>query len=230
MSGTGLDLSQSEVHEIGHERTKIVRVENVLKDPERVRAAANGSEFAQINPHYPGIRAAVDQDFLQSLCEAVSELAATQLGVSTTKWQGQAWYSIVTQSPQSLAPIQTLPHFDGFDENQLAIMIYLNRTKHGGTAFFRHKSTGFERVFEARYPEYKTGLEADIKSSGLPPRRYISDGAPHFEKTSDFGAEYNSMILYPGTALHSGMIDNEQLLSANPLEGRLTINGFFRPV
>lgn len=230
MNDTGLDLSQSEAHVIGCEQTKIVRVENVFRDPEHARAVANGSQFAQINPHYPGIRAAVDQDMLQTLCEAVGDLAEAHLGGSKARWQGQGWYSIVTQPPQSLAPIQTLPHFDGFDENQLAVMIYLNSTKHGGTAFFRHRSTGFERVSEARYPEYKTALEADIKSSGLPPRRYISDGAPHFEKTSDFGADYNSMILYPGTALHSGMIDNEQLLSANPLEGRLTINGFFRPV
>lgn len=143
---------------------------------------------------------------------------------------GRAWYSIVTHPKERLTPIQRLPHFDGFDETQLAVMIYLNQTEHGGTGFYRHLSTGFERVTEARYPAYKSALENDVQASGLPPARYIEDGAPHFEKIFESDASFNSFILYPGTSLHSGVIDNRASLPGDAKVGRLTINGFFRPV
>ena len=107
-------------------------------------------------------------------------------------------------------------------------MIYLDHTEHGGTAFFRHRSTGFERVTEARYPEYKQKLERDVSRTGLPPARYITDGAPHFEKIGESDATYNSLIIYPGTLLHSGVIRNDAPLLADPANGRLSINGFFR--
>ena len=173
--------------------------------------------------------AAVDDGLLKQLCAGVATVASRQLGYQDATWTGQAWYSIVTHAPTQLTPIQRLPHFDGFDPNQLAVMIYLNQTEHGGTGFYRHKTTGFETVTEQRYQRYKSHLEHEVRAVGLPAQRYISDGAPHFELISDLGAEMNSMIIYPGIALHSGLIDNALPLSSIPNEGRLTINGFFTP-
>ena len=215
---------------IGNEHTKIVEIAEFFTDPDAVCAASQTKQFAHINPHYPGIRADVEPDLLHVLCACVSEMASAHLGQAKCAWQGQAWYSIVTQPAQSLTPIQRLPHFDGFDEAQLAIMIYLNRAPHGGTAFYRHRSTGFERVTQARYPDYKAQLENGVRQTGLPPAAYISDGAPLFEKFYESSGAFNSLILYPGTSLHSGVIRNDRPLSADPGLGRLTINGFFRPV
>lgn len=214
---------------IGAEQTQIVQVSDFFKAPELVVEAASSHRYAHINPHYPGIRANVEPVLLAGLCETVSDLVATQFGAAKQAWMGQAWYSIVTHPKERLTPIQRLPHFDGFDESQLAVMIYLNQTEHGGTGFYRHLSTGFERVTEARYPSYKTSLESDVQKTGLPPARYIEDGAPHFEKIFESDASFNNLILYPGTSLHSGVIDNAAPLPSDPLRGRLTINGFFRP-
>ena len=108
-------------------------------------------------------------------------------------------------------------------------MIYLNHTEHGGTGFYRQFITGFERVTESRYPDYKASLEQSVRETGLPPAAYPSDGAPHFEKFYETDAAFNSFILYPGTILHSGVIRNDLPLSPDPKLGRLTINGFFRP-
>jgi len=224
-----LSLEQADLHTVGDDQIKIVRVPRVFESPEAIVDGAATHQFAHINPHYPGVRAEVGQSLLPALCQAVSELAAKHLGYARTSWIGQAWYSIVTHQPAQLTPIQRLPHFDGFDPDQLAIMIYLNQTGHGGTGFYRQKSTGFETVTESRFPEYKTHLENGVRQTGLPPARYISDGAPHFDRIADFGAAFNSMIVYPGIALHSGVIDNDLPLPANPQTGRLTINGFFRP-
>ena len=223
------NLSKSTQASIGTERTNIIQVSDFFKTPELVVEAASSHRYAHINPHYPGIRASVEPALLAGLCEAVSSLVAAEAGTEKHPWEGQAWYSIVTHPKERLAPIQRLPHFDGFDEDQLAVMIYLNRTPHGGTGFYRHLSTGFERVTEARYPAYKTALEGDVQKSGLPPARYIEDGAPHFEKFFESDAHFNSLILYPGTSLHSGVIDNQAALPADAKAGRLTINGFFRP-
>ena len=214
---------------IGEEATKIVQVSDFFVDPDAVMSAAADRDYAQINPQYPGIRAAVEPDLLAALCSSIGEMTAQQFGGMQRPWIGQAWYSIVTRPASELTPIQRLPHFDGFDESQLAVMIYLNQTDHGGTAFYRQRKTGYERVTEARFPAYKAALEQGVQQSGLPPAQYITDGAPHFEKIYESDAAYNSLILYPGTSLHSGVIRNDVPLPADPQTGRLTINGFFRP-
>lgn len=223
------DGTNVRVEEIGTERTKIVHITDFFTHPEAVVAAACEHSFARINPHYPGVRAPVEDALLQALCETVSAHRSPGSEHPERAWNGAAWYSIVNCPPERLTPIQRLPHFDGFDEAQVAVMIYLNRTEHGGTAFFRHRSTGFERVTEARYAEYKQGLERDVARSGLPPAQYITDGAPHFEKIGESDATYNSLIIYPGTLLHSGVIKNDQPLETDPARSRLTINGFFSP-
>lgn len=223
------NLSPATHLEVGSEGTKIVEVSDFFDHPDTVVEIAAQQTYAQINPHYPGIRADVGANLLSALCDCVAELAGAQLDLGKRDWEGQAWYSIVTRPAGQLTPIQRLPHFDGFDETQLAIMIYLDQTQHGGTAFYRHLSSGYERVTEARYPTYKSKLEQDVQRTGLPPAAYITDGAPLFEKVFESAAMHNSMILYAGTSLHSGVIRNDQPLSPDPKQGRLTINGFFRP-
>jgi hypothetical protein len=228
MSPVQYSLAAAETKEIGAERTKLIQVSDFFNDPNEVVDLASAQSYAQINPHYPGIRASVNGAMLDALCSAVSELMTTKLGQKPQTWTGQAWYSIVTFAPDQLTPIQRLPHFDGFDPGQVAVMIYLNQTAHGGTAFYRHLASGFERVSEARYSDYQRLLEAGVKESGLPPARYITDGAPLFEKIAESDAAYNSMIVYSGTALHSGVIRNDVPLSDDPEHGRLTLNGFFK--
>lgn len=229
MTSLTLNLADCTVTEVGEEGFKLVEALNVFADPEAGIQHAATRRFEQINQHYPGVRAPVSEDLLAALCDAVSEVAASALDAANRDYEGQAWFSIVTRPPSQLTPIQRLPHFDGFDEGQLAVMIYLNRTEHGGTAFYRHKSTGLERVRESDFPTYKQSLENDVRSLGLPPAQYIGDGAPIFERIAASSAAFNSAIIYPGNALHSGIIRNDLDLSPDPKSGRLTINGFFRP-
>lgn len=224
------DAESVRVEAVGNERTRIIHIADLFKDPDAVVGSAQDETFARINPHYPGIRAPVDNTLLETLCVIVAKHVPVGTSDKAARWTGAAWYSIVTCPPHQLTPIQRLPHFDGFDEDQVAVMIYLNHTEHGGTAFFRHQATGFERVTEARYPEYKKQLERGVSKTGLPPTQYITDGAPHFEKIGESDAAYNSLVIYPGTLLHSGMIRNDRPLHSDPRRGRLTINGFFSPI
>ena len=219
----------AQVEAIGNERTKIVQIADFFKDPEAVVAAASDKTYARINPHYPGVRAPVEAALLHELIDLIASQDRPAETISPRTWKGEAWYSIVTCPPQRLTPIQRLPHFDGFNEDQVAVMIYLNHTAHGGTAFFRQRATGFERITEQRFPEYKARLEDGVRKSGLPEARYVTDGAPHFEKIGETDAAFNSLVIYPGTLLHSGVIRNDIALESDPARARLTINGFFSP-
>ena len=106
--------------------------------------------------------------------------------------------------------------------------MYLDHTDHGGTAFFRHRSTGFESLSAETFPRYREALQADVQRSGLPERAYVTDGAPYFERIYESEGRFNQAIFYRGNLLHSGVIRNDQELSEDPKEGRLTINAFFR--
>ncbi len=207
----------------------LVTLEGLLEQPESVIEQAFLQNFARITPQYPGLRAPLDPAVCAYLLGVLAPVLDQGFAAPGTRWEMQAWYSIVTTPPAALAPIQRLPHVDGTDPRQIAMMLYLHRTGHGGTAFFRHCSTGLEALTAADYPRYAAALQADVARTGLPPAAYTTDGSPHFERTHMVPGTFNSAVFYHGNILHSGVIDNAAPLSADPREGRLTINAFFRP-
>ena len=150
-------------------------------------------------------------------------------GAAAYGWEIQAWFSLVTDASDALIPMQRFPHVDGTNPRQLAMMLYLHTTDHGGTGFFRHKSSGLAELTEANFPQYRAALEEDVRRDGLPQSAYVSDGAPFFERIHQCEGRFNEAIFYRGNLLHSGLIDNHATLSPDPREGRLTINAFFRP-
>ena len=208
---------------------RLVTLDSILAEPEAVISQAILQNFARITPQYPGLRAPLDPAVCAYLLGELAPLLDQWFAASPTRWEMQAWFSLVTTPPAALAPIQRLPHVDGTDPRQIAMMLYLHRTGHGGTAFFRHRATGLEALTAADYPRYAAALQADVARTGLPPAAYTSDGAPHFERIHAVPGDFNSAIFYRGNILHSGVIDNAAPLVPDPRAGRLTINAFFRP-
>ena len=208
---------------------RLVTIDGLLVHPEQVIDEAFLQDFAQISPQYPGVRAPLDPAVCAGWLTELSPLLDAWFGPYGRAWEMQAWYSIVTTPPGALQPIQCLPHVDGTDPVQVAMMLYLHRTGHGGTAFYRHRATGLEALTALDYPRYAAALQADVARTGLPPAAYPTDGAPHFERTHSVPGTFNQAVFYRGNILHSGMIENDMPLSADPREGRLTINAFFRP-
>lgn len=215
--------------EISPENHSIALIEGFLVDPDEALRRASLQEFAKITPQYPGLRAPLDDATAVEWSAALSPLLSRLFAEPEGAWSMQAWYSVVSLRPDQLHPIQRLPHVDGTDPRQVAMMLYLHRTGHGGTAFFRHRSTGLEALTAADWPRYKTALEGEIARTGLPPAAYATDGAPHFERTYATTGAFNQAVFYRGNLLHSGVIDNAAPLPADPRAGRLTINAFFRP-
>ena len=137
-------------------------------------------------------------------------------------------YSLVTTPPEALAPIQRLPHFDTTDRGRIALLHYLCRPEDGGTAFFRHRETGFETVTAERLAPYRAALDADVARHGPPPPEYASGDTPTFQRIALHDAAFNRALIYRGCTLHSGAIPAPAHLSPNPREGRLTLNTFFQ--
>lgn len=224
-----ISLDQAEIRNFSQLNHDYVCIDQFLQTPDFAIRFAVLQKFAELTPQYPGIRAPLPESVARAWLEQLSPMLDTVFGKAPSGWEVQAWFSLVTARPQDLVPMQRFPHIDGTDPNQLAMMLYLHDTAHGGTGFFRHCSTGLEALSDETFPIYRRALENDVRRAGLPDAAYVSDGAPYFELIHKSEGRFNQAIFYRGNVLHSGIIDNNEPLSADPKEGRLTINAFFRP-
>ena len=229
MQNWSISLSEMKRVSFSSGKHDLVEFHNFMSDPRTALAEAPLQKFAKITPQYPGIRAPLPESVSLAWLETLSPVLDKVFGEAANGWEVQAWFSIVTSRPEELLPLQRFPHVDGTDPRQLALMLYLHSTEHGGTGFFRHKSTQFEDLTNVTFPAYREALQHDVGRSGMPPAQYITDGEPYFERTFQSKGGFNQAILYRGNLLHSGLIDERANLSSDPIKGRLTINAFFRP-
>ena len=233
-AGWAIRLDTAAIDHISSDNHRLVTINDMLVTPDHVISDAILQDFAKITPQYPGLRAPLAPAVCTCWLPQLAPLLDQWFGTSGTRWTMQAWFSIVTTPPAQLLPIQRLPHVDGTDPAQIAMMLYLHRSEppstHGGTAFFRHRSTGLSALTAENFPIYAKALQRDVARTGLPPAAYTTDGAPHFERIHAVSGAFNQAVFYRGNILHSGVIDNAAPLPADPLQGRLTINAFFSPV
>lgn len=223
LSGTQEADSQPESHDF-------LATSDFLSAPQSVLDFSALQKFAKITPHYPGVRAPLPSAVCEAWLASLHPTLDRVFGAPSQGWRMEAWFSIVTALPEQLTPLQCFPHVDGTDPDQIAMMLYLHNTPHGGTGFFRHISTGLESLSDESFPAYRSALEADVRRTGLPPRAYTTDGAPLFKRIHASEGRFNEAIFYRGNLLHSGLIDARADLSPDPQKGRLTINAFFRPI
>lgn len=215
--------------EFGEEKHKVLSVDGFLAEPSAAILSASLQEFTFLTPQYPGVRAPLPAETLARWVVALAPTLDAHFGQAPGGWTATGWHSIVTRPAADLLPIQRFPHVDGVENDRLAFMLYLHRTSHGGTAFFRHRATGFESLTAERFPIYKMSLERAVAATGLAPAAYVSDGAPHFERVHAEEGLFNRAIIYRGNIFHSGVINASAPLSADPRQGRYTINAFILP-
>lgn len=213
---------------IGAEDEPVIIVDGALANPQQLVDAAALRRFTPIGPYYPGVRAALDEPFKDRFGAHIGTLAAAHLGI-TARWRADIFYSLVTTPPTELLPIQRLPHYDGVEDDRLAALVYLFRAGFGGTAFYRHRTTGFETVSAGRFEHFRRTLVDEVGRLGLPAARYIGDGGALFERIATFDAVFNRMLIYRGKLLHCSHLDNEGPLPADAHTGRLTLNAFLDP-
>jgi len=214
------------LHQIGREAQPLVVIDDFAADPDALRAAALASTFGPASQHYPGIRAALPRTYMPAQLAVLADILGPLLGRAGAVEVVDASYSIVTRPPEALDLRQRIPHCDAFDANRIALVHYLAPGDCDGTAFFRHRSTGFETIDEERAPIFFGQLEAEFRHGGVPPARYVAGDTSLFERTMAIDVRYNRALVYPSYLLHSGAIAPDALLSSDPARGRLTVTAF----
>jgi hypothetical protein len=180
--------------------------------------------------YYPGLRrifGTADEAanaYAEKLCEESGQFIAGAFEVDSFTLI-EASFSIVTALPSTLSPAQRAPHFDSPDPKHLALLHYLRVPEQSGTAFYRQRSTGIERVIEGNLNQFVS--TAQREAAQLPASSgYINGSNAFFEQIGSVEAVPDRLLIYQGSLLHSGIIPEGMSFSAEPREGRLTANIF----
>ena len=214
-------------YEIGAEKAPVLVIDNVAADPDRLVHKACRSEFSPQGAYFPGVRARAPVSYDRFLAALLAPLLRVHFGMQPARVAfPMCHYSLVTQPPQKLAFLQRIPHIDSATGRGLATVHYLFRQGWGGTAFYRHRSTGYEYVDEARELPYFTRLQEESGGADAPGPGYIGEDTPLFERVDKVDGVYNRMLVYRRNSLHSATIDNANVPPPDPLTGRLSINTF----
>ena len=201
-------------------------IDGFSPEPDRLRAAALETPFETARNHYPGIRAALPDHYLEVQLPIITTVLRDVFGRYGRIEVADASFSIVTTPRGALSLQQRLPHCDAFQPEWIALVHYLSPDGGDGTAFYRHRSTGFETINEERRSSYFERLNEEL-GQGLPNTGYIAEDTALFEQVAVADACYNRAILYPSFLLHSGAISPDAALVPKPEAGRLTVTGFF---
>lgn len=215
------------VSSVGTEREPVAVIENFAPDPDALRSDSSGRQFARTDDHYPGVKASVPAHYLSLVWPVFAAVLRDVFGIADKVSVLDVTYSLVADALADLTLQQRLPHVDALHPGRLALIHYLVPGGCDGTAFFRHRTTGFETIDQARSPQYFAALNEDLRTHGEPPPGYPGVTTPIFEQTRYFDGHYNRALIYRGRMLHSGAIGRDSGCITDPRTGRLTITGFF---
>jgi len=212
---------------VGNEKAPLLVIDNFVSQPDELIKSASSKFFTNTGRFFPGIRARVPLSYrkliLDRLHAEISEFF--QLDGRSMQFP-MAHYSLVTTPPENLETVQRIPHVDSVRGNGLASVHYLFRENYGGTAFYRHRKTGFEYVDESRQAVYFKALQDEMNGPNAPGPGYINGDTPLFDQVAKQDGVFNRILFYRRNSLHSGCIDKDFVPDPNPLTGRLSINCF----
>lgn len=216
---------------IGAEKAPLMVIDDFVADPLRLIRRAAWRPFRTGGANYPGIRVEAPLGYQQLIRDRLLGTLRDFFGLSGTSLAfSMCHYSLVTTPAAQLAPLQRIPHVDSVSGTGLATVHYLFSADLGGTAFYRHRETGFEIVDAARKQAYFAKIEQLLQDPASIPPGYINGDTALFAEIARVAGVFNRMIVYRRNSLHSGCIDRGFVPDASPLTGRLSINCFIDPV
>jgi Family of unknown function (DUF6445) len=200
--------------------------DDVLLRPRRLAEFGLGLAFAEDDSNlYPGVRARVPADFSRPLHTWLTR-TLHRTGVleeSCYIHDDASFFSIVNKSPANLLPVQRIPHYDSTDPRVFAAVIYLFDRASSGTSFYRHRTTGYEKINDDIANNYKTALNRNMKTLGPPAREYANGSNDLFERTHSVDSAFNRMVIYSGNVLHAADIDGSLVNGSDNGQWRLTV-------
>lgn len=212
---------------IGREGAPLLVVDDFAEDPDGLVRRAVPKHFTVTTRSFPGLRTKAPRSYRHELVERLKETLVEFFELDGRSLSfSMCHYSVVTTPPGELSVMQRIPHIDSVDGSGLATVHYLFRKPLGGTAFYRHRKTGFEYVDAARKDAYFTMLQEELEGPDAPPAAYIKGDTPLFERIAEQEGVFNRLLVYRRNSLHSGCINADFAFDPNPLTGRLSINSF----
>jgi hypothetical protein len=212
---------------VGIDKAPLLVIDNFVADPDRLIRRAVTRMYGQGGRYYPGIRAEAPLSYQQLFTSKLRNLLFEYFGLSGSGLKfSLCHYSVVTLPGEKLEFLQRVPHFDSTNRNGLASVHYLFRGNLGGTAFYRHRSTGFECIDESRKAHYFEILNQESTGPHAPAPGYINGDTPLFEQIGKQDGVFNRILIYPRNILHSGDLAPDFVPDPNPATGRLSINTF----
>jgi hypothetical protein len=212
---------------IGNARSPVLIIDNAWSTPEQlIELAAAKHDYSLRSFYYPGVRSSAPPDYAYAITAQLEPLMAEIFGLSEKIKITDSNFSLVATPASKLVPFQRVPHFDSVDQNRLAMLHYLCGPAHGGTSFYRHRSTGIEEVTETNRDLFTKTVNAEVKSLGMPPAQFIEDDTPLFERVVRYECTFNRILIYRGRFLHSVNAPVTETPDTNPRTGRLTVNTF----
>jgi hypothetical protein len=214
-------------YSFGAEKAPLLVFDNVVENPQELIEVAARSRFAPLGRFFPGVRAPAPMAYQQFLLTHLLPLLDGHFFAGAPKFKFLlCHYSVVTTPPSQLSMVQRIPHFDSTEGNGLASVHYLFKKGFGGTAFYRHRKTGFESVDESRKEQYLRSLEGENGGPNMPGPEYINGDTALYEQIMNVDAFFNRLIIYRRNSLHSGAIEKDFVPGPDLLAGRLSINTF----
>jgi hypothetical protein len=232
-AATGFALNsrlQVSLDHLGREREPLLILDAVMQRPEAlIDYAASEVDFRPAwtaSGGFPGLRAPAPLNYVNLLVRSLSPILEKAFGLAGVKLaRAECNFSLVTLRPEELKPLQLIPHADTDDPLQFAILHYLCDPRFGGTAFYRHRATGFETLRPERIAQFERVRDRELASEP-PGAAYIVGDSPHYERIGAADARFDRVIVYRSRTLHSGLIAPDAPLSEDPRRGRLTANIF----
>ena len=221
-----------ELRRFGNNDSPVVVIDDFSGDAERIARIAEAlGSFPQVSTgYYPGVRRVITEadiyawTYVHRACEGAGQFIAGAFDVDGFELI-EGSFSMVTSKPAALRPPQRAPHFDSTDQKYYALLHYLRVPEGSGTAFYRQRSTGFERITEDNVDRFVHMAETEAAQL-RPDSGYINGSDAYFEQIGSIEAVPDRMIIYQGSLLHSGIIPPGMSFSEDPKEGRLTANIF----
>jgi len=215
-----------EVRTVGRAGTPVIVIDDFALDLGEVidygcRSAEYGSDGTSM---YPGLRAPLPKGYVRAVLQQIYRLlfdvyeVPPDLGMKTVN----AVYSLIATPEAQLQPGQRRPHFDSCRPYFLAVLHYLNAGPFCDTGLFRHRATGLERVSEETVETYLRACEEQAADES----GYIKGSSAHYELYDRIQYRPNRLVAYPGSLLHSGLVDPAVDINPDPRSGRLTANIF----
>jgi len=205
--------------------------DNLLLRPQQLAEFGLGLKFVEDDSNlYPGVRARVPAEFSRPF-HAWLNCALHCTGVleeSCHIHEDASFFSIVNKNRANLLPLQRIPHYDSSDPRVFAAVIYLFDRANSGTSFYRHRTTGYEKIGVDNKDNYKTALNRNMKNLGPPAREYTNGSNALFERTHSVDSAFNRIVIYSGNVLHAADIDGSLFNGNDNSQWRLTISSLIK--